>query len=786
MNLPTLSKKEAQDFESFLDRIQQLESEVKTIRDGLSKVNVEPFKGAESDSNHSLATSLEVQSSKGDKQIDIAGSSTLKTTAEIPSVPKRTVSQQATYRSEESATNPVTFYAQDRKSQSKDRAKQTVENSTGLSESLARHADFAKLKQKESTATAKSCVPKDYKYWDSLKVDDDSDEENAKLTQLKETDAFMKEMEADAEERLARRRERINLADREKNQGNVAYKLGQFEKAIEHYTEAIRLYGDNTILYTNRAQAYLKLRRFQEALNDCDQSLQIDQKFVKAFIKKSQIYMEMEDFVKAEEEACKAATHDADSELVQNQFKELSARKKKAELEAKNQEVLDLMNSTGHEEIKKRYVQLDQQISVLKNPNADDTAKSDAIFKLRTTLLNASWHIPVLFRLRNGFPVLFSHIALQPAAVLTCIALACADEYNPLVVIKNYVPIVLGQVKEDDMVVTMAALAVVEALVSYDEAAQPLIDSDIFVIIKSLLQSQNVQYHFSICNIIQLWAPREIFRKEFALDQSHMASLVHLINANYRPMMVEQASQTIAALTSYRDLHQAFLKTDAHRCFVSILLDRKPHSALTIHHICLSLFNLSIDTSFCTKFQDMDVTTVCLDVMLENKIETAAMIAGFLSRVHNSVTITPDVLRRFTTVVISLMPKSTSTKQRSNFVRCLVHCSRAGDISADMLSLGLPALEPIFKSQTRDEVGMGNAALCIAECARWADFKIGIPKAWIAILINTMKDCSGASQKNAAIALARLASNRNNLAVIRELRGTEMMLRLVPEMKGLN
>eukprot|EP00002_Diphylleia_rotans_P018290 TRINITY_DN3548_c0_g1_i1.p2 TRINITY_DN3548_c0_g1~~TRINITY_DN3548_c0_g1_i1.p2 ORF type:complete len:220 (+),score=52.05 TRINITY_DN3548_c0_g1_i1:62-721(+) len=216
MNLPTLSKKEAQDFESFLDRIQQLESEVKTIRDGLSKVNVEPFKGAESDSNHSLATSLEVQSSKGDKQIDIAGSSTLKTTAEIPSVPKRTVSQQATYRSEESATNPVTFYAQDRKSQSKDRAKQTVENSTGLSESLARHADFAKLKQKESTATAKSCVPKDYKYWDSLKVDDDSDEENAKLTQLKETDAFMKEMEADAEERLARRRERINLADREK------------------------------------------------------------------------------------------------------------------------------------------------------------------------------------------------------------------------------------------------------------------------------------------------------------------------------------------------------------------------------------------------------------------------------------------------------------------------------------------------------------------------------------------------------------------------------------------
>ena len=39
-----------------------------------------------------------------------------------------------------------------------------------------------------------------------------------------------------------------------KEKGNEEFKAGNFDKAIEHYTEGTRHCKDMTVLYTNRAQ----------------------------------------------------------------------------------------------------------------------------------------------------------------------------------------------------------------------------------------------------------------------------------------------------------------------------------------------------------------------------------------------------------------------------------------------------------------------------------------------------------------------------------------------------
>lgn len=46
-----------------------------------------------------------------------------------------------------------------------------------------------------------------------------------------------------------------------KDRGNKHVKLGEYMKAIEAYTQAIDLYPDDAVYYSNRALCYLKLER---------------------------------------------------------------------------------------------------------------------------------------------------------------------------------------------------------------------------------------------------------------------------------------------------------------------------------------------------------------------------------------------------------------------------------------------------------------------------------------------------------------------------------------------
>ena len=46
-------------------------------------------------------------------------------------------------------------------------------------------------------------------------------------------------------------------ADAQKNAGNAAFENKEFDKAIEHYTNAIKLDNTNPVFFSNRAQVYI-------------------------------------------------------------------------------------------------------------------------------------------------------------------------------------------------------------------------------------------------------------------------------------------------------------------------------------------------------------------------------------------------------------------------------------------------------------------------------------------------------------------------------------------------
>lgn len=78
-------------------------------------------------------------------------------------------------------------------------------------------------------------------------------------------------------------KEQIDLAEKYKMEGNVKLSAKQFSEAIELYTKAIQVNPANAIYYANRAAAYTHLGKHEEALKDCQVSIEKDPKYVKAY-----------------------------------------------------------------------------------------------------------------------------------------------------------------------------------------------------------------------------------------------------------------------------------------------------------------------------------------------------------------------------------------------------------------------------------------------------------------------------------------------------------------------
>jgi len=65
-------------------------------------------------------------------------------------------------------------------------------------------------------------------------------------------------------------------ADKHKLQGNIFFKRHQYEEAIKEYTTAIIKNSKNVVYFTNRALCYIRLKKFEEAINDCKRAIEID------------------------------------------------------------------------------------------------------------------------------------------------------------------------------------------------------------------------------------------------------------------------------------------------------------------------------------------------------------------------------------------------------------------------------------------------------------------------------------------------------------------------------
>ncbi|TNY21459.1 stress-induced-phospho protein 1 [Rhodotorula diobovata] len=117
-------------------------------------------------------------------------------------------------------------------------------------------------------------------------------------------------------------------ADAAREEGNTAFRNGDFATAVTHYAESIKRNPEDPRGYTNRAAAYNKLMALPEALKDAEKAIEIDPAFVKGYIRKSHVLFAMKEFDKALaaiETAAEKDTAQAHTKEITQQFSKVTS-----------------------------------------------------------------------------------------------------------------------------------------------------------------------------------------------------------------------------------------------------------------------------------------------------------------------------------------------------------------------------------------------------------------------------------------------------------------------------
>ncbi|KAG4107925.1 heat shock protein STI-like protein [Neocallimastix lanati (nom. inval.)] len=136
----------------------------------------------------------------------------------------------------------------------------------------------------------------------------------------------------------------VAKADEARNQGNVLFKEGKFSEAVKFYTEAIKRNEDDPRNWNNRATCYIKLMAISEAEKDADECIKRDPNFLKAYIRKAQVYLAKRETSKAIDMLSFVREKDTDKKLeveVQQQMMKCYAGINNTQNNATDEEIIN-------------------------------------------------------------------------------------------------------------------------------------------------------------------------------------------------------------------------------------------------------------------------------------------------------------------------------------------------------------------------------------------------------------------------------------------------------------
>ncbi|KAF7667134.1 hypothetical protein LDENG_00077950 [Lucifuga dentata] len=612
---------------------------------------------------------------------------------------------------------------------------------------------------------------------------------------------FMKIMERDAEDRRKHRIANEKKANALKDKGNEAYAQADYETAVKYYSDGLAELRDMQPLYTNRAQAYIKVGKYKEAISDCEWALKCNERCIKAYLHMGKAYLALKNYNESRHCFEKIVEIEPGKEKIVKEY----LTQVDLEEERESQERIAREEFDKGEEKVTTVLELLEKLS---RPKLMPLCYWRGLELLSQAITDCT--VQTLFRLNNGFSIISSNDTLR-----SCLLQKTNDQRSQelcVSILKLWRIVCNGNDENQKMLMAcpVSTQAVVHLITSEHVAVRKeclallclysqmphsrclaIKSLNLHMLTKNLMAfiSQPKQQQETIAvNILENFAAENKFciqLRDVLTDSvivPFTATLRNITSSNQ--YIITSLISVVGCLArNYVIRHNLAHDPECWKCFLGVIRQCSASEYKEILYLMLGLIiNLSTVSSPVIQDSAVSLCSCCLDLLQDCNGGVVTRAAGVLSTVlPQSPDAIQHVVQENVVRTMQWLLKGTGQTATKYAIKTLTVCTAASHLAREELVKSdkkLSILRHLLASSS-DEVVSGNAALCLSHCLDLDGIASNLLGTDIVRLL--LHHAAGdakrtAVQLNAAIALGKLCrSEPRHMNKVREHHGLEIL-----------